>query len=142
MNGNDLPLINATLNGTSAVLLTVGLILVRAGRVEAHRRCMMGAFAASCVFLVLYVVHKVFVAKGVHTPFRGPGVLKPWYLLMLFSHITLAVVIVPLALVTISRGLGGRIEQHRRIARWTWPLWMYVSVTGIAIYLVLYRIWP
>lgn len=142
MSGHELPAVNACLNGLSSVLLVLGLVMIRAGRREAHRRCMLGAFVASCVFLVFYVIHKVWVVHGVNTPFRGPPALRPYYLAMLASHVVLAVVIVPLALVTISRGLSAQWDRHRRIARWTWPLWMYVSVTGVVIYLVLYQIWP
>lgn len=142
MTLSDLPLINASLNGVSACLLVLGLVLVKAGRKEAHRKCMIAAFATSCVFLVLYLFHKYWVVKGVHTPFRGPASLKGPYLLMLFSHIGLAIAVVPLALVTIHRGLHGRFPEHRRIARWTWPVWMYVSVTGVLVYLALYVIWP
>ena len=103
---------------------------------------MIAAFVSSCVFLVGYVVHKVFVVKGVNTPFAGPAALKPWYLLMLATHVILAMLIVPLALTTITLGVKGRFEQHKKIARWTWPLWMYVSVTGVVIYLLLYQIFP
>lgn len=142
MSLHILPLINACLNATSAVLLVFGLILIRRGRREAHRRCMLAAFATSCVFLVLYLLHKFVVVKGVHTPFPGPVALKPWYLGMLFSHIVLAIAVVPLALVSIHRGLNEKFDAHRRIARWTWPVWMYVSVTGVVVYLVLYVLWP
>jgi uncharacterized membrane protein YozB (DUF420 family) len=142
MKPTDLPLINASLNALSGVLLVVGLVLVKTGRKEAHRRCMLAAFATSCVFLVLYLVHKYWVVRGIHTPFRGPDSLKGPYLAMLFSHIVLAVAVVPLALISIHRGLHGRFPEHRRIARWTWPVWMYVSVTGVLVYLVLYVWWP
>ncbi|KAB2674361.1 MAG: DUF420 domain-containing protein [Verrucomicrobia bacterium] len=142
MKATDLPLINASLNGFAACLLVLGLVLVKTGRQEAHRRCMLAAFATSCVFLVLYLFHKFWVVRGVHTPFRGPDFLKGAYLAMLFSHITLAIAVVPLALVSIHRGLHQRFPEHRRIARWTWPIWMYVSLTGVLVYLVLYVIWP
>jgi uncharacterized membrane protein YozB (DUF420 family) len=103
---------------------------------------MLSAFVTSGFFLVGYLIHKIFIVKGVNTPFAGPASLKLPYLLMLFSHVFLAIFIVPLALVTISRGRKGQDERHRKIARWTWPIWMYVSVTGVVIYLVLYQIWP
>ncbi len=141
MNPSILPLINACLNGISAVLLIAGLVLIRAGRRDAHRRCMLTAFAVSCLFLILYLTHK-YLLKSVHTPFRGPDFLKTPYYIMLFSHILLAVSIPPLALITLRRGLAGQEALHRKIARWTWPLWMYVSVTGVLVYLVLYQIWP
>ena len=142
MTLDQLPLINATLNGTAACLLVLGLYLVKTGRLVAHRRCMLAAFAISCVFLVSYLIHKFWVLKGVHTPFRGPAGLKSAYLMMLASHIVLAIAIVPMALITIHRGLHQRFPEHRRLARWTWPIWMYVSVTGVWVYLVLYVIWP
>jgi putative membrane protein len=142
MNLNQLPLINACLNGLSGVLLVIGLILIRSGKREAHRRCMLTAFGTSCVFLVLYLVHKFLVVRGVHTPFRGPDALKIPYLAMLASHIILAICVVPLALISIHRGLRERFDEHRRVARWTWPIWMYVSVTGVLVYLVLYVFWP
>jgi putative membrane protein len=142
MNLSQLPLINACLNGASGVLLVLGLILIRSGKREAHRRCMLSAFGTSCVFLVLYLIHKFVVVRGVHTPFRGPEALKIPYLVMLASHIILAISVVPLALISIHRGLRERFDEHRRIARWTWPIWMYVSLTGVLVYLVLYVFWP
>lgn len=142
MSGHDLPLVNACLNGLSGLLLMVGLVLIKQGKREAHQRCMVAALLCSVVFLISYLIHKIFVMKGINTPFSGPASLKPAYLAMLASHVLLAMVIVPLALVTVTRGRKGDFERHKRIARWTWPLWMYVSVTGVLIYLVLYRIWP
>lgn len=142
MNLNQLPLINACLNGFAGILLIVGLILIRSGKREAHRTCMLAAFGTSCVFLVLYLVHKFLVVKGLHTRFAGPPNLLPAYLVMLFTHIALAIAVVPLALVTIHRGLAKRFDEHRKIARWTWPVWMYVSVTGVLVYLALYVVWP
>lgn len=141
MSLNDLPLINACLNGISGVLLVVGLVLIRTGRKEAHRGCMLAAFGTSTVFLVLYLVHKFVVVKGVHTPFPGPAGLKPWYLAMLASHIVLAMAVPPLALMAIHRGIQQRFDAHRRIARWAWPVWMYVSITGVLVYLALYVVW-
>ena len=142
MSLTDLPLVNASLNGLSAILLMAGFIFIKRGNKDAHRKCMGTAFVSSCVFLVGYVIHKVFVVKGVNTPFAGPAALKPYYLVMLASHIILAIVIVPMAIVTIRLALLGRFEAHKKIARWTWPLWMYVSVTGVLIYLLLYQIYP
>lgn len=137
----QLPLINACLNGTSAVLLLVGLWAIRTQRKELHRYCMVTAFAVSCVFLVLYLVHKFLVVRGIHTVFPGPSHLKPWYLAMLGSHVVLAMAVPPLALAAIHRGLQQRFDAHRRIARWAWPIWMYVSLTGVLVYLALYVIW-
>ena len=142
MNLHDLPAVNATLNGLSAVLLTLGYVFIKRGNKQAHRNCMITAFVSSCIFLVGYLVHKIFVVKGVNTPFAGPAALKPWYLLMLASHVILAMAIVPLALTSITLGLKGRFETHKKVSRWTWPLWMYVSVTGVLIYLLLYQIYP
>lgn len=142
MSFTDLPLINACLNGLATVLLVAGFVFIKQGNQAAHKKCMLAAFVASCVFLVGYVFHKVYVVKGVNTPFAGPEVLKPWYLLMLATHVILAMLIVPLALTTIALSLKGKFETHKKVARWTWPIWMYVSVTGVLIYLLLYQIYP
>jgi uncharacterized membrane protein YozB (DUF420 family) len=142
MNQIDLPLVNASLNALSGILLTAGFILIKRGNKTAHRKCMMAAFVSSCVFLACYLIHKIFIVKGVNTPFSGPAALKPYYLAMLASHILLAIAIVPMAITTIVLGIKEKFEAHKRIARWTWPLWMYVSVTGVLIYLLLYQIYP
>lgn len=136
-----MPALNASLNALAGVLLFVGLILIKQGRREAHRRCMLAAFLCSCVFLVCYVTHKILV-RGVHTPLGADGLIKTAYLVMLVSHIILAIAVVPLALISIRRGLAERFDAHRRIARITWPIWMYVSVTGVLIYFMLYRWFP
>ncbi len=141
MQASDLPAVNAMLNGLSGVLLVAGLYFIRSGRRTAHERCMKAAFATSCVFLTSYVAHKILV-HGVHTRLGIGGPIRTAYYLMLASHIVLAAAIVPLALVTLSRALKERFDAHRRIARWTWPLWMYVSVTGVLIYFMLYRWFP
>ena len=138
----NLPLLNASLNGLATVLLLAGYVFIRQGRRVAHQRCMKGAFVTSCLFLMSYLYHKIVVVKGVNTPFRGPAALKPFYLAMLMSHVLLAVAIVPLALRTIWLAIHGDFVRHRRWARWTWPLWLYVSVTGVLVYFVLYVIWP
>jgi uncharacterized membrane protein YozB (DUF420 family) len=142
MSLTDLPAVNACLNGLSTLLLTAGFVLIKRGQRNAHKKCMLAAFVSSCVFLIGYVVHKVLVVKGVNTPFAGPEELKPLYLVMLASHVVLAMLIVPLALTTIGLGLAGKFETHKKVARWTWPIWMYVSVTGVLIYLLLYQIYP
>ncbi|MCW5555132.1 MAG: DUF420 domain-containing protein [Verrucomicrobiae bacterium] len=142
MSLTDLPAINACLNGLSTLLLIAGFVFIKRGRREAHKKCMLMAFVSSCVFLIGYVVHKVLVVKGVNTPFAGPEGLKPFYLIMLASHVLLAMLIVPLALTTIGLGLAGKFQTHKQVARWTWPIWMYVSVTGVLIYLLLYQIYP
>ncbi len=138
---NLLPLINASLNGLAGILLVAGLIHIKAGRREAHRKCMVASFITSCVFLLLYLVHK-YLLQSVHTPFKGPDFLRPWYYAMLFSHILLAAAVPVLAWITLRRGSAGDLERHKKIARWTWPIWMYVSITGVLVYLVLYQIWP
>jgi putative membrane protein len=142
MTGHDLPLVNACLNGLSTVLLCAGFYFIRKKQITAHRNCMISAFITSCVFLVLYLYHKMAVMKGIHMTFPGPAEWKIPYLVVLYSHILLAMAIVPLALITINRGLKLRVELHKKIARWTFPIWLYVSVTGVLVYLVLYQIWP
>lgn len=141
MQVSDLPALNASLNGVAAVLLGFGFYFIRQGRVLAHRRCMLAAFVTSSVFLISYVLHKILV-RGVHTRIGAEGIIKSIYYGMLLTHILLAAAIVPLALITISRALRERFNAHRRIARWTWPIWMYVSVTGVLIYFMLYRWFP
>ena len=131
------PKVNATLNGCSAVLLLTGRALIAGGKRAAHRAAMLTAFASSSLFLVSYLYYHAHVGS-VH--FRGTGWWRPLYFTILISHTTLAAVIVPMVLITLNHGLRGRFEQHRAIARWTFPLWLYVSVTGVVIYLMLYRI--
>lgn len=142
LTAHDLPAVNAGLNATSMVLLVLGYVFIKRGEKTAHRNCMITAFVVSCVFLVLYLYHKYAVVKGVHTPFSGPRSLAPFYYAMLASHIVLAMLVPVLALITMNRAFKERFELHRKIARWTWPIWMYVSVTGVLIYLLLYKIFP
>jgi uncharacterized membrane protein YozB (DUF420 family) len=134
----DLPTLNATLNAIAAVLLVIGYLLVRRRRFEQHRRVMLGAFGMSVLFLVSYVIYH---ANAGSRPFTGQGPIRTVYFVILITHIVLAAAIVPLALVTLSRGLGRRYDAHRRIARWTLPIWLYVSVTGVVVYLMLYRMY-
>ena len=141
MSVSDLPALNAALNGLSTVLLTAGFVFIKAGQRDAHRKCMVAAFLTSAVFLVSYVAHKILV-RGVHTPFGGEGIIRNVYYVMLLTHIVLAMAIVPLVLITIARARRGDFDAHRRIVRWTWPIWMYVSVTGVLVYFFLYRWWP
>jgi len=136
---SDLPAVNASLNGLSAVLLSFGFYFIRRKNVPAHRRCMLSAVVTSTLFLVCYVVYH---AKAGRTVFRDPAWFRPYYLALLLTHTVLAVVIVPMVIITLSRALRERFDKHKRIARWTWPLWMYVSVTGVLIYFLLYRIFP
>ncbi len=141
----DLPLLNACLNGTSAALLLAGYWMVRTGRTRAHARCMVAALAVSSLFLASYVAYHVGMKMEhgeAHTTFREPAWFRPFYLAVLFSHLALAMAVVPMVLATVHRAARKRWEAHRRLARWTWPVWMYVSVTGVGIYLVLYQIFP
>jgi uncharacterized membrane protein YozB (DUF420 family) len=140
MDLQDLPAVNACLNGLSMIFLSAGFVLIRRGRELGHRRCMMAALTTSALFLVFYLTYH-FVVR-MRTSFVEPAWFRPTYLAILISHTVLAPLVVPLALRTVYLGLRGRREQHRRWARWTWPVWMYVSVTGVAIYLILYRIFP
>jgi uncharacterized membrane protein YozB (DUF420 family) len=133
------PALNATLNGTSGVLLLTGRALIRRGRIAAHRACMIAAVVASALFLACYLF---FHFKVGNILFLGQGWSRPVYFAILISHVTLAIVIVPLAIITLNRGLGARFDRHRAIARWTWPLWMYVSVSGVIVYFMLYRWFP
>lgn len=130
-----LPTVNASLNATTTVLLVTGLALVRRGRLEGHKRAMLAAFTTSALFLVTYVVYHAF--KAGPKPYLGE--LRGLYLTLLVSHIVLAAVILPMALFTLYRGWNGQLERHRKLARVTLPLWLYVSVTGVVIYAMLYR---
>jgi len=135
---SELPALNATLNATSTVLLSLGFYFVRQRRLTAHKRCMLGAFVTSTLFLASYLTYHVQVPPG-SVRFAGTGGLRTLYYAILLTHIVLAAVILPLALVTLSRALKERFDKHRQIARWTLPLWLYVSVTGVVIYWMLYR---
>jgi uncharacterized membrane protein YozB (DUF420 family) len=142
---NDLPALNACLNGLSAVLLTAGYYFIRHKNQRAHRNCMIAAFATSALFLACYLTYHGYRAYYLHqgpTVFREPAGFRPIYLAILLTHTLLAMVIVPLALITLWRALDQRFERHQKVARWTWPPWMYVSLTGVLIYLLLYRIFP
>lgn len=136
MSFTDLPTVNAILNGTAATLLVAGFLLIRAGRREAHRRVMTAAFACSVLFLVSYLVYH-FEAGSVR--FRGTGGFRTFYLSVLLTHTVLAAVVPFLAVTTLVLARKGRFEAHRRLARVTLPVWLYVSVTGVVIYLMLYR---
>lgn len=131
--------LNAILNSTAAVLLLAGYIAIRNHWVRVHRACMIGAFTVSVAFFISYCVYHYHVGD---VRFGGQGLVRPVYFSILISHITLAVAIVPLALMTLSRALRGRFALHRRIARWTWPIWMYVSVTGVVVYVMVYLLYP
>ena len=133
------PALNATLNGTSAVLLVTGRALIARNRIAAHRTCMIAAVTASALFLGCYLF---FHYEAGNVRFLGQGWSRPVYFSILISHTLLAIVNVPLIIITLTRGLGGRYAQHRAIARWTFPLWLYVCVTGVIVYFMLYQWFP
>ena len=132
------PVINATLNGTSAVLIATGRVLIGRGRVMAHRTCMIAAVVCSSGFLVSYIWYHAHVGS---VRFQGQGMVRPVYLTILISHTLLAATVVPLVIITLVRGLRARFDRHRAIARWTYPIWLYVSVTGVVIYVMLYHLY-
>jgi uncharacterized membrane protein YozB (DUF420 family) len=134
---HDLPTVNATLNGLAAVLLVLGFSLIRRKRVETHRKVMLAAFVTSSLFLICYLVYHAQVGS-VRFPKTGP--IRTVYLGILASHTLLAATVPVLAIITLRRGLGGRYATHRKIARWTLPIWLYVSVTGVVVYLMLYHL--
>jgi putative membrane protein len=133
------PALNAILNSSSAIFLAAGYVQIRRRHITSHRACMFIAFSCSVVFLASYVIYHL--RAGV-VPFTGQGWIRPVYFTLLGTHTVLAIVIVPLALITLSRALARKFDRHRRIARWTLPIWLYVSVTGVIVYLLLYRLYP
>ncbi len=135
----DLPAINASLNALSAVLLFTGYVLIRRGKRTLHKRCMLAALTTSSLFLACYVVYHWGI--GGSKPFPGQGMIGTIYYLVLVPHVLLAMTVLPLALVTTARGLASQFEGHRRIARWTLPIWLYVSVTGVIVYWMLYQLY-
>lgn len=137
MDVSILPAVNAVLNGTAALLLVAGWWNIRRGRIDVHRRLMLGAFTTSVLFLVSYVTYH---AQAGSRPFGGSGWIRVVYFTILLTHIVLAAANLPMAIVTLARGLRRDDERHRRLARWTFPVWVYVSVTGVVIYLMLYRL--
>jgi putative membrane protein len=142
MTVQDIPTLNAALNATATMLLLAGFIFIKQGKRDAHRAAMLSAGAVSALFLVGYVAHKMLV-RGVHTPFGGEGAfLRATYYTMLFTHVVLAMAIAWLVPKTFAIALKGEYERHRRWARITFPLWLYVSVTGVLVYLFLYVWWP
>jgi putative membrane protein len=136
-----LPAVNASLNALSGISLFTGYILIRQKRIQLHKRFMLTACFASLTFLVFYVLHH-YLRHGIVSRFTGTGWVRTLYFSILISHTTLAITIVPLAIITVMNGLRMRVPQHRRIARWTFPLWMYVSVTGVLVYFFLYQWYP
>ena len=137
MSVSDLPALNATLNGVAALFLLGGYAFIKRRQIGAHRACMLSAFAASALFLVSYVVYH---ANAGSKPFPGTGGARVVYFVILITHVVLAAVILPMAIVTLSRALRRRFHLHVRIARWTLPTWLYVSVTGVVIFVMLYRL--
>ena len=135
---SSLPLVNATLNGIATILLLVGYVLIRRRRITAHRAAMVAAFVTSVLFLISYLIYH---AHAGSRPFQGRGPIRAVYFTILISHIVLAATIPPLAGITLWRAFRGRFDRHVRIARWTLPLWLYVSITGIVVYLMLYRLY-
>ncbi|HVG72955.1 MAG TPA: DUF420 domain-containing protein [Vicinamibacterales bacterium] len=133
----DLPTLNASLNALASVFLVAGYVMIRGRRIDAHRRCMLSALGTSALFLISYVIYH---ANAGSVPFRGTGAIRVVYFAVLIPHIILAAAILPLALVTTARGLRGDYTRHVRIARWTLPVWLYVSVTGVIVYLMLYHL--
>jgi uncharacterized membrane protein YozB (DUF420 family) len=131
-----LPTLNALLNSLSALLLVLGFVFIKQKKIALHRACMLGALGVSTVFLACYLVHHWQVGS---VPFKGKGALRALYFAILIPHVLLAIAVVPLALTTISRGLKGQLDRHKRLARVTLPIWLFVSVSGVAVYLMLYR---
>jgi putative membrane protein len=135
----DLPAVNALLNTTATVLLLLGFYLIKHGREQAHKRTMLSAFVVSILFLVCYLVYH---AQALHVPFTGPDIARYVYYSILIPHVVLAATVPVLALVTIYFGLTDQGSRHRRIAHWTFPIWLFVSVTGVIVYLMLYQLYP
>ena len=134
----DMPAINASLNAISAVLLTAGYLFIRRRRITAHKACMISAFVASTLFLACYLVYHF---KAGHVKFQGEGIVRGLYLAILLSHVVLAFAVLPLSLTTLTFALRERFDRHKRIARCTLPIWLYVSVTGVVVYWMLYRLY-
>jgi uncharacterized membrane protein YozB (DUF420 family) len=132
----DLPSLNASLNSLSAAFLILGFIFIKSKNIKAHKACMLAAFASSSLFLISYLVYHYQVGS---VPFRGQGAIRTLYFTILLTHTILAVVVVPMALITLFRALRENFSKHRRIARWTFPIWLYVSVTGVLVYVMLYQ---
>ena len=127
-----LPAFHATLNGSCALLLVAGYTFIRRGKIRAHRASMVGAFSLSCIFLISYVIYH---SQSTGATFGGEGWIRPLYFFILISHIVLAPIVLPLALYAVARALRGEFDRHRRVAKWTFPVWLYVAVTGVLVYL-------
>jgi len=136
MSVSDLPAVNAALNTISTVLLVTGWVFIHRGERQKHKACMIAALITSALFLTSYVIYHAQVGS---VPFRGTGWIRTVYFSVLIPHVILAAAVVPPILITVSRGLSAKYDKHRRIARWTLPIWLYVSVTGVIVYLMLYQ---
>jgi uncharacterized membrane protein YozB (DUF420 family) len=134
---SDLPALNATLNGVAAILLVSGYLFIKQGHRQKHEWCMLGALATSALFLLSYVIYHLNAGSR---PFAGQGPIRLVYFAILITHVILAAVIVPLALLTAARGLRSEFDKHVRVAHWTFPIWLYVSITGVVIYVMLYQL--
>jgi putative membrane protein len=137
MSVADLPHLNAALNAIAGVLLVIGFVFIKAKKIDAHRRCMLAAFTMSALFLISYVTYHAQVGSR---PFTGTGLLRTIYFAILIPHVVLAAAVLPLAIVTLRRGLAMDVARHRKIAKITLPIWLFVSVTGVVVYLMLYRL--
>jgi uncharacterized membrane protein YozB (DUF420 family) len=142
MGPGDWPSFNAALNGTCAILLVAGYAAIRTGQVVVHKACMLAALGVSAVFLASYLYYHIAIRGGEPTRFTGPPEIRLVYLAILLSHTVLAALVAPLALYTAWRGLSGKIDRHVRVARWTLPIWLYVSITGVVVYWMLYHLYP
>jgi uncharacterized membrane protein YozB (DUF420 family) len=134
-----LPTLNAILNATSGLFIIAGFLFIRRRNIQAHRICMLAAVSASVLFLISYLIYHFNVGA---TSFRGEGWVRPVYFIILITHTVLATIIVPFVIVTLRRALKGQYDRHRKVARWTFPMWLYVSVTGVIVYLMLYHLYP
>jgi len=135
---STLPAVNATLNATSGIFLLTGYVLIKKRQINAHRNAMLAAFASSTLFLTSYLVYHYHAGSR---PFPGVGAIRLVYFAILISHVLLAIAILPLAISTLTKGLRGQYDRHKRVAKWTFPLWMYVSVTGVVVYVMLYQLY-
>jgi uncharacterized membrane protein YozB (DUF420 family) len=138
----DLPRVNAALNGSCALLLIFGFIFIRTGQITLHKTCMFAALIVSAVFLTSYLYYHIHVKSGNPTPFTGQGWMRPIYFAILLSHTMLAILVTPMALFTAYKGIRGQFLKHVKVARWTLPIWLYVSVTGVIVYWMLYHLYP
>jgi uncharacterized membrane protein YozB (DUF420 family) len=132
----DLPALNATLNGIAAIFLTIGYVFIRNRRIAQHRACMIAAFTTSTLFLISYLIYHYHVGSR---PFTGQGPIRVVYYTILITHVILAAAIVPMVLMTMTRALRNQFARHKAIARWTLPIWLYVSITGVIVYVMLYQ---